>query len=649
MADFKGLVYTNKGAELIAKSIGDKETITITKMVTTDLMYNESQIKILEEINEQKQTIPQLSVTKVEGSNKVQVFAAFRNTKLDEGYYLRAYGIYAKTDTTQEILFAVASVDDKNKGDWINASSGLNIVDVSITSVMVLSNVKLQELLITADGGVTIEQFEKHTLMKGNDNVHGATSEPSENSIIARTAEGYAKANYPDDETDIDENTIITKKKLKVVEEKLQSEIDKNLNPNNVLRFANSIDELQNFHNGETVGILNSDYGDIASTSSIRVIYDYRDNKYINRYKRVKTEHSIYMIDYGRGIYWGIPQYNTNSNMNVGIYNSAGGLSMDSPINMKYYSHNNYNTYYNDISWVGWNELIKSDKGDFLKNTVFKDGFNYRNSIYIPVDILNIELYWDTVNLLLDFKDTPKESLHNRLKIVRDIDNFEGYYNIYCLGDHYAESLEGGVIVNYPMQRGIIPFNIKATGTTLLGLIHYGDLVNLDTIYKQYQIDIAKPEIIFIIDRQNKIGFSHPIMIYYNYTAENMYRAYSAVTYNRVLRIPNSISLQLMRKEPDDGKLYWYWIEMDPNENGQNITHLTEITEPDTNPTKELYSICAKIQSYYAYRALPVCEPINYKYLYDNKLVQAGPSGDTLYFTDLFLYPDRLEPLDYVN
>lgn len=640
MADFKGLVYTNKGAELIAKTIGDKETITITKMVTTDLMYNESQIKVLEEINEQKQTIPQLSVKKVEGTNKVQVFAAFRNTKLDEGYYLRAYGIYAKTDNTNEILFAVASVDDKNKGDWINASSGLNIVDISITSVMVLSNVKLQELLITADGGVTIEQFEKHTLMRGGDNVHGATVEPSENSLITRTEEGYAKANYPDDETDIDENTIITKKKLKLVEQVLADEVNKGLNPNNILRWANNTSELSNYSEGQTIGILDNPYGNISSTSSIRVMYDYRDNKYIERYKRVRTEHSVYLIDYGKGKYWGIPQYNTNSSFNIAEYNKSFQLNnivftYTYKVGINYVNRNTAS-----LNWIGWRNFKDTPHWDKM-NKQWAVGFEKADSTQ------NIPFYWNDTNLLLDFKTIPKESLHNRLKIERNynisIDPHTIYYQVGEKMSHFNNE------VNTPYNFDLCPiFNSNAASTGSMGFSMPGKNIMLDTVYSEYQIH-CEVGIIFLVDNESKIKYSHPVLLTDRTVNELSINRYETMSDWSDYTLSKPIQLQLVRKQPDDGKLYWCWNEKDKQNPNSNTIRLEEITDPDNNPTKELKVICDKIKAYYSYQPMPIEEPSISHYMYENKLVQAGPSGNCLYWTDLFLYEDRLKPVDYVK
>lgn len=635
MADFKGLVYTNKGAELIAKTIGDKETITITKMVTTDLMYNESQIKVLEEINEQKQTIPQLSVKKVEGTNKVQVFAAFRNTKLDEGYYLRAYGIYAKTDNTNEILFAVASVDDRNKGDWINASSGLNIVDISITFVMVLSNVKLQQLLITADGGITIEQFEKHTLMGGGDNVHGATVEPSENSLIARTEEGYAKANYPDDETDIDENTIITKKKLKLVEQVLADEVNKGLSPNNILRWANNTSDISNYAEGQTVGVLVDSYGDISSTSSINVMYDYRDNKYIERYKRVRTEHSVYLIDYGRGRYWGIPQYNTNSSFNIGEYNN--GFQLNNIVFTYNLNYNNRNTA--SLNWIGWRNFKDTRSWGKIQEQ-WNKGFSLRDKT------MTIPFYWNDTNLLLDFNSIPKESLHNRLKIERtyntDIKSYTEYYRV---GEtmNYTNN-----IVNTPYSYELCPiYSSELTGIDSIGFGMQGKKIMLDTVYSRYTI-YCEVGIIFLVDNESKIKYSHPVLLT-DRKLDNISNNSTTPMKANNYTFSSPIQLQLVRKQPDDGKLYWCWNEMDKQNPSSYTIRLEEITEPNTNPTKELEVICDKIKAYYSYKPMPIEEPSISYYMYENKLVQAGPSGNCLYWTDLFLYEDRLKPIDYVK
>lgn len=106
MAEFSKLVITGKGQALISKVLTGSEGITFTKISTSDEVYELEQLEGKVELEGIKQTS---KISKVTRSNDVSVMveAAFTNTELTEGYYMRTLGLYAVDPDEGEILYAL--------------------------------------------------------------------------------------------------------------------------------------------------------------------------------------------------------------------------------------------------------------------------------------------------------------------------------------------------------------------------------------------------------------------------------------------------------------------------------------------------------------------------------------------------------------
>lgn len=106
MAEYSKLVITNNGQALMAKMIAGSGNIEFTKVCASSTQYTESQLQALTSLSSIKQTV---LVSKVTRTNEVaiKVDAAFSNTELSEGYYMRTLGLYAVDQDKGEILYAV--------------------------------------------------------------------------------------------------------------------------------------------------------------------------------------------------------------------------------------------------------------------------------------------------------------------------------------------------------------------------------------------------------------------------------------------------------------------------------------------------------------------------------------------------------------
>ncbi len=106
MAEFSRLVITGKGQALLAKMIAEGCNIAFTKVSASSAEYTDAQLEELTELSEIRQTS---LISKVIRTNEVavKIEAAFTNTELAEGYYIRALGLYAEDPDEGEILYAV--------------------------------------------------------------------------------------------------------------------------------------------------------------------------------------------------------------------------------------------------------------------------------------------------------------------------------------------------------------------------------------------------------------------------------------------------------------------------------------------------------------------------------------------------------------
>lgn len=106
MAEFSKLVITNKGQALIAKMIAGTGNIDFTKISSSSTEYEIENLEALTALTNVKQTS---LVSKVTRTNDVaiKVEAAFTNTELKAGYYMRTLGLYAVDPDDGEILYAV--------------------------------------------------------------------------------------------------------------------------------------------------------------------------------------------------------------------------------------------------------------------------------------------------------------------------------------------------------------------------------------------------------------------------------------------------------------------------------------------------------------------------------------------------------------
>ena len=137
MAEFSKLVITNKGQALLAKMIAGSGNIEFTKISASSTAYTDAQLEGLTSLSNVKQTS---LISKVTRTNEVaiKVEAAFTNTELTAGYYMKALGLYAVDPDAGEILYAVTRETSGNC--YMPAYNGITVSGAYVQLVTTVGN-----------------------------------------------------------------------------------------------------------------------------------------------------------------------------------------------------------------------------------------------------------------------------------------------------------------------------------------------------------------------------------------------------------------------------------------------------------------------------------------------------------------------------
>lgn len=206
MANFGNIKITNEGRRLLAKAEAESLKIQFSKVQTSTDTYTEDELLSLTAFKDVRQETSVAGVTFIE-PDKVQVTATISNRDLQAGYNVNSYGIFAKTELSEDFLFACASVRD-GKADWMIPFESASNMSIHINAVMLISNIDSIKVTVGAGDSVTYPDFEAHVDSGGKQNVHGSTSQATNNTIITRDDNASAKIGYPSNPAN---DTIVNK------------------------------------------------------------------------------------------------------------------------------------------------------------------------------------------------------------------------------------------------------------------------------------------------------------------------------------------------------------------------------------------------------------------------------------------------------
>lgn len=158
MAEFSKLVITKAGQALLAKMIAGTGSITFTKIATSSTAYTLAQLETLTAITNIKQTS---LISKVVRTNNVaiQVEAAFTNSELKAGYYMKTLGLYAVDPDAGEILYAVTI---ENSGScYMPPYNGVTVSGAYVQLITTVGNAENVSLAVDAAAVATIGDIQE--------------------------------------------------------------------------------------------------------------------------------------------------------------------------------------------------------------------------------------------------------------------------------------------------------------------------------------------------------------------------------------------------------------------------------------------------------------------------------------------------------
>ena len=153
MAEFSKLVITSKGQALLAKMIAGEGSVEFTKVSASSTAYTDAQLEGLISLSNVKQTSLISKITRTNGV-AIKVEAAFTNTELTAGYYMKALGLYAVDPDDGEILYAVTRETSGNC--YMPAYNGITVSGAYVQLVTTVGNAENVSLEVDQAAVATI-------------------------------------------------------------------------------------------------------------------------------------------------------------------------------------------------------------------------------------------------------------------------------------------------------------------------------------------------------------------------------------------------------------------------------------------------------------------------------------------------------------
>lgn len=143
MAQFRTMILTDRGRNLLAKIVAGSSGVAFTKVGLSSQAYADNAIPALTALSNVKQTVQVSRVTKL-NTAAVEIEAAIDNLNVAQGYTLASIGLYATDPDLGEILYGVSGSDVSG---YVPAYNGVTVSGIYVnltTSVNNASNVNLQ-------------------------------------------------------------------------------------------------------------------------------------------------------------------------------------------------------------------------------------------------------------------------------------------------------------------------------------------------------------------------------------------------------------------------------------------------------------------------------------------------------------------------
>lgn len=200
MAEFSKVMITSQGHALIAKLIAGTGNIEFTKICSSSAKHTLGELEPLTELDDIKQTSLVSKVLRV-NEVSVQIEAAFTNTDLTEGYFMRTLGLYAVDPDIGEILYAVTI--ETSGSCYLPPYNGIAVSGAYIQLLTTVGNAENVTLEVDAAAVATIGDIK--VLQKQIDDMRG---------ILTLVFEDYTSGNVEIPEIDESLSQIISGKPL---------------------------------------------------------------------------------------------------------------------------------------------------------------------------------------------------------------------------------------------------------------------------------------------------------------------------------------------------------------------------------------------------------------------------------------------------
>ncbi|HEY4533262.1 MAG TPA: hypothetical protein VIG61_03830, partial [Fusobacterium sp.] len=156
MASWKKKIVTKKGKELLLNVLSKQSNITFTKIETTSYSYSDlTDFSKLQKLEQPKQSVLISEVRKEKG--KVLLHSLITNEGLQEGYPIRAIGIYARQNEGTEILFSILVASE---ADYMPKESE-NIISLTYNFIYSFANSENIFMNVEKKALVTTEMLQR--------------------------------------------------------------------------------------------------------------------------------------------------------------------------------------------------------------------------------------------------------------------------------------------------------------------------------------------------------------------------------------------------------------------------------------------------------------------------------------------------------
>ena len=156
MAQFRTMILTDRGRNLISKIIAGSSGVAFTKVALSSQSYADGNIPALTALGSVKQTVEVSRVTKL-STAAVKIEAAIDNTKITEGYTLNSIGLYAVDPDLGEILYGVSGAA---VAGYVPAYNGVTVSGIYINLTTSVSNADNVSLVVNPAATATIADIQ---------------------------------------------------------------------------------------------------------------------------------------------------------------------------------------------------------------------------------------------------------------------------------------------------------------------------------------------------------------------------------------------------------------------------------------------------------------------------------------------------------